>query len=99
MEEKEMRLFSQLEDLRSQRTQDEEQWNSRVKDLSSVLETKQQVCGDLEREVKQKEKMLAERQHQLSILLSAMEQQSSGASSAGAEASPLEDARQRLTNL
>ena len=33
-----------------------------------------QVVGELEREVKQKEKMLAERQEQLSILLSAMEQ-------------------------
>ena len=33
-----------------------------MKDLNSMFDAKQQVCGELEREVKQKEKMLAERQ-------------------------------------
>ena len=41
MEEKEMRLFSQVEDLRSQHALDEEQWKARVKDLTAVLEAKQ----------------------------------------------------------
>ena len=36
--------------------------NTRVRDLTHLLDQKQQVCSDLEREVKQKEKMLAERQ-------------------------------------
>ena len=73
MEEKELKLFSQLEEVRSQRTLEEDQWGAKVKDLTAILDQKQQVCGDLEREVKQKEKMLTERQEQLSILLSAME--------------------------
>ena len=41
-----------------------------------MLDQKQQVVGDLEREISQKDKMLSERQEQLSILLSAMESQS-----------------------
>lgn len=61
MEEKEIKLFSQLEDVRSQKTSEEDLWNARFKDLQSILDSKQQVCSDLEREVKQKEKMLAER--------------------------------------
>ena len=51
--------------------------------------------------------MLAERQEQLSILLSAMEQQNSLAQSSGdpspgggiMQQSPLEDAKQRLANM
>jgi hypothetical protein len=39
------------------------------------LNLKNSLVLDLEREVKKKEKMLAERQEQLSILLTAMEQQ------------------------
>ena len=42
--------------------------------MESLVGIRNQVVGELEREVKQKEKMLAERQEQLSILLSAMEQ-------------------------
>lgn len=61
LEDKEMRLFSQLEDLKHVKALDEEQLNQRVKDLNKMLDSKQQICSDLEREVKQKEKMLAER--------------------------------------
>ena len=75
-----------------------------MKDLTSILDGKEQVCSDLQREVKQKEKMLAERQEQLSILLSAMEQQSSLASSSSNNMnnnteSPLADARHKLANM
>ena len=71
--------------------------------MNMVLDSKQQICSDLEREVKSKEKMLAERQEQLSILLSAMEQQSSLANSSSnnipADTSPLAEAKNKLANL
>ena len=52
MEDKELRLFSQLEEIKSQRVSEEELLNTRIKDLSSMLDSKQQVSADLEREVK-----------------------------------------------
>ena len=52
MEEKEMRIFTQLEDLRSQKAYDEDHLQKRIKDFESVLDQKQQICSDLEREVK-----------------------------------------------
>ena len=62
MEEKEMRIFTQLEDLKTQKTYDQESQEQRIKDLQSVLDQKQQVGSDLEREVKSKDRMLSERQ-------------------------------------
>jgi len=38
-----------------------------------VLESRNQLVSELEREVKQKERVLSERQEQMSVLLSAME--------------------------
>ena len=38
MEEKEMKLFSQLEDLRSQHTLEHDSWNGKVKDLTMILD-------------------------------------------------------------
>ena len=74
MEEKEVKLFSQLEELKANHSQEVESHLMRIKDLENLVGVRNQVVGELEREVKQKEKMLAERQEQLSILLSAMEQ-------------------------
>ena len=41
MEEKEMRIFTQLEDLRSQKAFDEENLQKRIRDFESVLDQKQ----------------------------------------------------------
>jgi hypothetical protein len=64
-----------VEELKLQLQAEKEINSARTKDLERVLNLKNSLVLDLEREVKKKEKMLAERQEQLSILLSAMEQQ------------------------
>lgn len=46
-----MRLFSQLEEIRSQKSLEEDHLQKRIGDQSSMLDQKQQVCGDLEREI------------------------------------------------
>ena len=61
MEDKELRLFSQLEELKGLRQNEEDAQAVRMKDLEHVMNAKNQMIGELEREVKQKEKMLAER--------------------------------------
>lgn len=40
MEDKEFRLFSQLEEVKAQRVSEEELANSRIKDLSAMLDAK-----------------------------------------------------------
>ena len=64
----------QSEELKSQLQVERETNQTKLKDLEKVLQQKSYIVFDLEREVKKKEKMLSERQEQLSILLSAMEQ-------------------------
>ena len=61
MEDKELRLFSQLEELKGLRQNEEDAQAVRMKDLEHEMNAKNQMIGELEREVKQKEKMLAER--------------------------------------
>ena len=98
MEEKELRLFSQLEELKSARLSEEEAQTVRMKDLDGVLNAKNQLICALEREVKQKEKILTERQEQLSILLSAMEKQSHGSSQESLVKEGI-DHEQKLANM
>lgn len=61
MEDKEIKLFSQLEELRAQKSLDDEHLNRRLKDQTSLLDQKQVLCQDLEREIAQKDKLLSER--------------------------------------
>ena len=52
MEDKELRLFSQLEELKNLRVNEEEAQGQRMKDLENVVTAKNQLIGELEREVK-----------------------------------------------
>ena len=61
MEDKEIKLFSQLEELKTNHLQELEARSQRIKDLENLMGIRNQVVGELEREVKQKDKMLAER--------------------------------------
>ena len=61
MEDKEIKLFSQLEELKTNHMQELEARSQRIKDLENLMGIRNQVVGELEREVKQKDKMLAER--------------------------------------
>ena len=61
MEDKEIKLFSQLEELKTNHLQELEAKSQRIKDLENLMGIRNQVVGELEREVKQKDKMLAER--------------------------------------
>lgn len=69
----------QSEELKSHLQVERDTNQTKLKDLEKVLQQKSYIVFDLEREVKKKEKMLSERQEQLSILLSAMEQTANNA--------------------
>jgi hypothetical protein len=73
-----------------------------MRDTDNLLETRNQVINELEREAKQKERILAERQEQLSVLLSAMESyQTQRPESGRSKLSTDEDSslRQKVANL
>ena len=55
MEDKELRLFSQLEELKGLRQNEEDAQAVRMKDLEHVMNAKNQMIGELDWEVKQKE--------------------------------------------
>ena len=52
MEDKEIRLFSQLEELKSLHSTEIEAKEIRVKDLENMMTVKNQLISELEREVK-----------------------------------------------
>ena len=61
MEKKEIRLFGQLEETKQQYIQEQEEKETRIKELEDLLFKKEEAINDLEREVKQKERTLQER--------------------------------------
>ena len=52
MEDKEIKLFSQLEDLKINHLQELEAKSQRIRDLENLMGIRNQVVSELEREVK-----------------------------------------------
>ncbi len=61
MEKKEIKLFGQLEEAKSLHVRDSHEKESRLKELEELLFKKEATIGDLEREIRIKEKTLMER--------------------------------------
>lgn len=61
MEKKEIKLFGQLEEAKSLHVRDCHEKESRLKELEELLFKKETTIGDLEREIRIKEKTLMER--------------------------------------
>jgi hypothetical protein len=73
MEKKEIKLFGQLEEAKSLQQRETQEREQRLKELEELLFKKEATIGDLEREIRIKEKTLMERQEQISVLISTLE--------------------------
>ena len=73
MEKKEIKLFGQLEEAKSLQQRESQEKEQRLKELEELLFRKEATIGDLEREIRIKEKTLMERQEQISVLISTLE--------------------------
>ena len=73
MEKKEIKLFGQLEEAKALQIRESQEKESRLKELEDLLFKKEGSIGDLEREIRIKEKTLMERQEQISVLINTLE--------------------------
>ncbi|TNV88004.1 hypothetical protein FGO68_gene12191 [Halteria grandinella] len=73
MEKKEVKLFGQLEEAKEQHIREATKCESRVRDLEEILLKREASIGELEREVRIKDKTLMERQEQIAVLIGTLE--------------------------
>ena len=77
MEKKEAKLFGQLEEAQALQSRESAEKEQRNKELEELIFKKESTIGELEREIRGKEKILMERQEQISVLISTLEGDSS----------------------
>jgi len=88
MEKRESKQNQEIDSLKEQLSQKQNATLSKKVEVESLIEAKNSQIEQLERDCSNKDRTLQERQEQLSVLLSAMDQSTSG-----------QDLKQKLANM